>query len=288
MKPIRDWISARPYTAILLAGIFGITATAAALRDDWFVYAFGVFCGALLAMVFSMWKFTGPLVILCIALALPAKAAEPEFEPAGMVGVAVVVVVVGGVAVYLLARTCQRLFPKTPTPSTNEPPYFVPGALPDCAGSWTYSGYASCYEPFFNPTPTVNLELSGTVEINGDLRLSAGRRLTSGELLSPLEFQSDLAKHGITFGEIGVKSYGLWGKRAYPEEIPIAFSEDASGNKMVTINSTNPMRTVALERSSDLMQWKQIAKTSVPIGQRIRIVDSTTSGQMFYRLQLIP
>lgn len=231
-------------------------------------------------------------LFLCLALAIPARTEpEPQFEPAGMAGVAVVVIVVGGVTIYLLVKTCQRVFPKTSPPGTNSPPYVISGGSPDCAGSWTYAGWVSCY-PQANlvgdvPPPAVSLELTGSVEASGELRLSAGRQLRSDELVSPQDFERNLAKHGIRFGVIGEQSFGLWGRPAYPEEVPIAFSEDAFGNKVVTVHSSAPMVDVALERSSDLRQWTRIAQSSVPIGQRMRIVDSTTAGQMFYRLRAL-
>lgn len=275
------WVKANPWRFAIWLALSCANGFFMAWMDlpTWLV----AFTFAVIALACYLDLKAMPAVLLCAALsAQPARAEEPE---KGAAGVAVVVVVVGGVTIYLLVRTCQRLFPKTSGPGTNSPPYFIPGGTPDCAGAWTYAGWVSCYTPMDDSAPPmVTLELTGSVEPNGDLRLSAGRKLGAEEMLDPADFEKNLAEHGITFGTIGEKSYGLWGRPAYPEEVPIVFTEDASGNKGAIVVSTAPLVTVALERSPDMHRWTRIATSTLPIGSPLRIVDSTMAGQMFYRL----
>jgi hypothetical protein len=287
MNTIKRWIAARPFTAISLAALFTLTAAIGGFREDWLPWMIGPYIMGLIYMCLSISRYTVPLLLsvgIVINCTREMARAQEERPAAGPAGVAVVVVVVGGVAIYLMVRTCQRLFPKTPKGGTNEPPNFLPGGTPDCAGSWTYSGWVSCYTPMDDSAPpTVTLELSGNMESNGELRLTASRKLGADEMLEPLEFHRNLAEHGITYGTIGEKSYGLWGRPAEAQEVPIAFSEDANGNKIVSVNSEQPMLTIALERSPDMIRWTRIGTSKMAVGQRMRIVDTTTSGQMFYR-----
>jgi len=232
------------------------------------------------------------LTLLCLSVALPAKADEPDpkFEPAGAAGVAVVVVVVGGVAVYMLVKTCQRLFPKTQAPSTNSPA-FLPGGA-DTGGSWTYSGWVSCYEPAGaeQQWPQVTMELSGRIDESDEgkpfFRLTASRRLTRAEdSQDMLAFQADLARHGIGVGPIGTMCYGRNGRPAYEEETPIRFSQ-VGEQHLVTVNSeSGPSVPMVIQRSFDLKSWSDYGYVSMPVGQQFKMVDTTTRQSAFYRIQ---
>lgn len=242
-------------------------------------------------MVLSMWKFTGVILAALMAIAglQKAKAEELQFEPAGAAGVAVVVVVVGGVCVYFLVKTCQRLFPKTPAPSTNSPPEFIGGGV-DTAGSWSYYGVVSCYEPQTEQQwPTITMELSGVIQENEHgpyFHLAASRRLDGAEVLQDYDsFQADLARHGITMGPVGTMYYGRNGKPAYEEEVPIRFSESGTEH-LVTINSeAGPSIPLVIQRSFDLQTWNNFGYVSVPMGQQFKLVDTTTRQSAFYRIQ---
>jgi hypothetical protein len=232
------------------------------------------------------------LGLLCLSLALPVKADEDShFEPAGMAGVAVVVVVAGGICVYLLVRTCQRVFPKTPAPSTNEPPNFggISGGT-DSAGSWCYYAPVSCYIPQSEQQwPQVTMELSGVIEENEHgpfFHLTASRRMSHEEDSQDFDaFQTDLARHGIAMGPVGSMFFGRNGKPAYEQETPIRFSE-SNGEHITTLNSdTAPSVLLVVQRSFDLKAWSDFGFVSVPVGQQFKLIDTTTRQSAFYRIQ---
>lgn len=291
MNTIRQWISAKPFTAVLLATFFGATATAAGLRDDWLPYTGALFCIGLVVLILSMWRFTGIMLAALMALSTQAEADEPKAE--APVGVAVVVVVVGGVCVYLLARTCQRLFPKTPAPSTNEPPSLnVNGRPDDTAASWSYYGVVSCYEPQFEQWPQVTLELSGTIEENEHgpfFALAASKRMTGTQGVQDYDaFQADLARHGITMGPVGTMNYGRNGRPAYEQETPIRFSESGSQHTVTVHADTGPSVPMVVQRSFDLKTWTDFGFVCAPVGQRFTLIDTTTRQAAFYRIQQKP
>lgn len=292
---IRSWIAARPFTAVGLSAYFGITAALAGCRDDWFVYMFAMFLAGVMTMVLSMLHYSTLIkLVLCAALTISAmpdvKAQEEQrVEPAGALGVAVVVVVVGGVCVYLLVRTCQRLFPKTPAPETNGPPYLgtINGRPDDTAGSWSYYSPVSCYVPQSEEQwPNVTMELTGTIEEGPTFQLEGSRRITGNEAFQDYDsFQSDLARHGITIGPIGSMYYGRNGRPAYEQETNIRFSE-VNGEHIVSVNSdTAPSVPIAIQRSYDLKTWTEFGHVLVPIGSKFKLMDTTSKQSVFYRIQ---
>lgn len=287
MKTIRQWISDNPWTAVSLAAFFGVTSALAGAREDWLPYVGGAFVIGLLVMVFSMRNWAALALAAALAFpSMPAKAEEPPIAEGGA-GVAVVVVVVGGVCVYLLVRTCQKVFPKTPAPSTNSPPD-VRGTGDDVAGSWSYYAQVSCYTGQFGEEewPQVTMELTGIVTDGPEFRLTGARKMTRAEDSQDFyDFQSDLARHGISMGPVGTQLFGRNGRPAEEQETPIRFSESGSEH-VVTINSdTAPSVPIVLQRSFDLKTWKDFGFVSVPMGQQFRLIDTTTGQSAFYRIQ---
>jgi len=228
-------------------------------------------------------------VLLCLCIAMPAKADEPRFEPAGVAGAAVVVVCVGGVLVYYLVKTCQKVFPKTPAPGTNDPPNAI-GPHTDSAGSWTYATPVSCYEPQSEQQwPQVTMELSGAVledDAGPFFRLNASRRLTRFEDSQDLSsFQTDLSRHGIGIGPVGTMCFGRNGRPAYETEVPIHFSQSDNEHRVTVYSDTAPSVPMVLQRSFDLKSWTDFGYVSVPVGQQFKLVDTTTRQSAFYRIQ---
>jgi len=228
------------------------------------------------------------LALLCLSMALPTKADEPHFEPAGAAGVAVVVVVVGGVCVYLLVRTCQKVFPKTPPPSTNSPPD-VRGNT-DTAASWSYYAIVSCYEPQSEQQwPQVTMELSGRIEENEQgpfFHLAGSRRLSRlDDSQDYFQFQTDLARHGIALGPVGTMCYGRNGRPAYEEETPIRFSQVAEEHRVTLNSDSGPSIPMVIQRSFDLKAWSDFGFVSVAVGQQFKLIDTTTRQSAFYRIQ---
>lgn len=283
MNTIRQWIAARPWTAVGLSWFFGATAAVAGFRDDWLPYMIGLLIVGLFIMGVSMRRHATKLILLAALMVQVNNRAEER--QAAPVGVAVVVVVVGGVCVYLLVRTCQKLFPKTPAPSTNSPPN-VGGKSDDTAGSWTYSGFASCAQPMSEPQwPTVTMELSGTIESDG-LRVGASRRVNTTELLQDYNaFLADLQRHGITIGPVGSMNYGRNGRPAYEQEVPIRFSEDGTAHVATVYSDSGPSVPMVIQRSFDMQTWTTFGHVAVPFGQKFKLVDTTTSQSAFYRVQ---
>lgn len=290
VKTIRQWISDNPWTAVLLSWLFGTTSAVAGCRPDWFWWMVGIFVAGLIVMVFSMmWRMTAPLglIVALLVVDVPTTNAQEPPPEKGMAGAAVVVVVVGGVCVYVLVRLCQRVFPKTPSPSTNSPPEAI-GAKPDTAGSWSYSAPVSCYTPQDDgPSwPQVTMELSGYVEDETTFRLTGSRRMArvddSQDLIA---FQSDLARHGITMGQIGTMYFGRNGKPADEQETPIRFSQAGQQHEVAVYSDSAPSVPLVLQRSFDLKTWTDFGQVSVPIGQPFKVIDTTTGQSAFYRIQ---
>lgn len=284
---IREWIRSRPYMSVVLASWFGITSTAAGFREDWLPYLFAAFAIPLIAMAYSISRMHIAM-LTCIAMIVtttPTVSSEEQPEPAPA-GVAVVVVVVGGVCVYLLVRTCQRLFPKTPAPSTNSPPYLLGGGV-DTAASWTHTATTSCYLPQSDESwPNVTMELTGTVVAGNEFHLEGARRIIGNESQQDFDhFQADLARHGITLGPVGTKNYGKNGRPAYEQETNIRFTEAIDERTVTVYSESSPSVPMAIQRSFDLVTWQDFGRVSIPIGGRFKLLDTTARQSAFYRIK---
>jgi hypothetical protein len=292
MKPIRlfiGWVADHPIRFVIWLIVSCTAGALLAFYDVHWALCLLVFAVIAVNCYLDVDSDKYLLALLCLSLALPAKA-EPEsgFEPAGGAGVAVVAVVVGGVIVYFLVKTCQKVFPKTPGPSTNAPPDVRAG--PDSAGSWTYSAWVSCYEPMSDQRwPQVTMELSGSIQEGEEgpfFHLSASRRLTRAEdSLDPLQFQADLARHGIAMGPVGTQCFGRNGRPAEEQETPIRFSQAGSEHLVTVYSDSAPSVPLVIQRSFDLREWRDFGFVSVPMGQQFRLIDSTTGRSAFYRIQ---
>jgi len=344
MRSLLKWMSGHPIKACLFAVVFTFTAAVVALTGIPLKAGIVAYAGLVVLFALIMRRdirrAVATIIVVCCMLAQNQRvqAADPspipvnfvglendgmqfnadqfliplfpveeqQIQPAaGGVAIGVVVVVVGGVAVYFLAKTCQRLFPKTPKPNTNAPPDELIGILgaagvgssDDYAASWMYSSYSSCYFPgdfraaaggSETEVPTL-MELDGTVlygENGLEFRLATTQKLSvEDNMQGPAGFASDLAANGITFGTVGQMSFGKNGRPVSAAEVPISFSSNDGTSYTVTISNGNPTYSVALERSSDLVVWETVSTANISVGQRIRLLDATVSNQMFYRFR---
>lgn len=299
IRELTGWIKAHKPTAIFFAVIFAGIAVYAGLDHiplKWgiSIYAFVILCWLL---VYNMDRKDVSLILILTLLAgtLPAKAEPvPDQPQAGGAGVAVVVIVVGGVAVYLLVKTCQRLFPKAPKPdpSTNEVFFAVAPASDDYAASWTYSSYGSCYLPgefraaSVPAGPPVLMEITMQVDWTGQASAQIAPINPEDNYTELAGFKNLLTANGLTFYDhgFGQKSFGKNGRPATEAEVPIRFDD---GTYTVDLSNGGPSSTLILERSFDLITWEPIHRTKVGYGQSLRFRDLTLTSQAFYRVSTL-
>jgi len=306
-----SWLRLHPIKAWVFSWLFGATSAGAGLSQHP-VYWLGLFLVLFSVFLLNVWRdsriddaairralrmknvISSALVVVSLLFSgMNTRAAEPipaqPPQQAGTVGVAVVVVVVGGVFTYYLVKTCQRLFPKT-DPSTNGVSFHLDGETSDdYAASYSYSSYGSCYTPpdlydsdgNFIPAPVMKLTFRS--EYDG-VRLA---KLTpvDGESATQnvADFKADLARHGIGFSDHGwgVMMFGKNGRPATEAEVPIRFD---TVNRAVDTSNGQTANEVILERSADLQTWEPIMRTKVAVGQSFNFSDVTGTSQMFYRV----
>ena len=290
MNTIREWIAGKPITAFLLAALFGSLPTAAGLRPDWIPYLGVLFCLSLLAMVFSMWKFTGPF-ILALAIVFNARPAEPDPQPAVPIGAAFVVICVGGFCVYKLVKFCQEKFPKD-NGGSNSLTGFSATSSDEYGASWAFNSYGYCYEPAFQLASVENddattFNINVMVEAGGSLRTSMSAVSGVGTFQTFSEFQAEVAAHGLVLSDHSEASPHFERNRVPcdGEDVPLYIDPIL---RTITHSTGGTMRSIVVERSMNLVDWSPFLTTTVSEGTGFRVVDTTREGQMFYRVMVSP
>lgn len=281
MKQFFAWVKDHPFKAAGWATAFTFVATYFSTRDD-LLLTFGlpIFFALVVTFAVALSRDMRKVVlVVCLLTVTPSGLrAQPDLKPAGGVAVGVVVVVVGGVAIYLLVRFCQRVFPEPPPPPP-DPPEPEPAHF---AASTTFQPLGSCYTPGLVPAsvprdPDV-VEIAGTLTADG-FRVDSLRRVESPGSMNFDEFRTALSRHGISLDEhvTGAVYYGAEGEPVGPDQTPITL--DRAGQ--VTLRGAT--HTVLVEWSGDLRTWEPILKTRLPEGQPVRLIDSSGSEATFYR-----
>lgn len=236
-----------------------------------------------------------PAILLCLAFLLPAPAVEPPARPEGAgAAVAVVVVVVGGYCVYRMVKICQRLYPK----NTNSEPAQLIGAVgtDEYGASWNYGVLGSCMDNEQDSLTvhgvdydlyTASLKIAVNEFGSVSTTISASKA-DQGQYQTWTEFQQEVASHGLwvsPFGD-GSKYYSRNRMPCGSESVPLAFN-DSDRSVTMTGGSPERMRTLVIERSTDMQNWSSFLTVSSPWDSMFQVDDLTRHSQMFYRVKIL-
>lgn len=292
MKQLMEWLRGHPLKSVLFTVIFTAISVVAAFRDDLLVPLCIAFIVVLVLLCLDLLWDLPKLPILLLAglfCYTPVKAADPEPpQPNAAVGVAVVVICVGGFCIYKVVKLCQKLFPPKPT---NAPPenLTLSASGGESGAAYQYSSIGSCYVP----PPSLNAfpfetEIATTFTLN--VSIQGGSALTSmhaerGNESSQTweQFTAEMATHGLFISGIpgGEPQFERDGVPCAPSEVPLSF-DLATGR--VTQHIVGTLRRVSVERSPDLQSWFPFLATDVSDGSGFQVIDTTREGQMFYRI----
>lgn len=313
------WLRLHPIKAWIFSWLFGAYSAAIALVEHP-AYWTGGFLVLLVIFALNIWRdsridneairralrmknvISSALVIAALLLSgIDTKAATPEpVQPpqqAGIVGVGVVVIVVGGVFTYGLIKLCKRLSPPPPPAPTNITFQATGSTGDDYAASYVYLTGSVCYSPSdlrafqqagSEPTPYMT-RLTAKLEDDGQgpqMKISKVEQLREeGSVINLEDYEQAIAVHGIRLNTYNTErtSFGLNGRPASADQVPVSF--DRRDNS-VTIGRGETIKVV-IEKSDNLTDWEPVVVTSVPLGQRIQITDIAVTTQMFYRTRTL-
>lgn len=288
----------------VLGMAIGSCATALAIREDWWWVTIPIWLGALLVwtgLLVRWGRMATIVVIIGSLLAMPVQAQEPNPPPpeqgagGGGVGgvndpvcgaggvVAVVVVVVAGYCIYKLVKFCQEKFPKHERADKEDE---LSEDLYSQAASFNFGEIGSC-PPCLNPPKnnspvTVQLSLSVSVNEEGEVSLAPTFTTTEGEKSTQTfaEFAAEIQQdYGVVVtGHAGSEYFAANGNPIPKEESRIKM-DDVS--QLIKIDDGE--YSVVIERSFDLMEWTKILHTEVNAEKVVTMIDTTPTGQAFYR-----
>ncbi len=245
-----------------------------------------------------------PLALLLAALfLLPSERSRadsptvPQPQPLAGAVCGVVVIVVGGIVIYKLAKFCQKKFSKPPDPpNTNDPPaslvWSMDGPVPSYGGANTPATCPSCPTSFAPVLQDAGLPVSETafqLTAYVDDTIGTPVAMLAAAFVEPEtqqedwnSFEADLAGWGLHLSpySVGSASYSINGQPCDASQSPISF--DFAGN--VTVNLGGPLYSVLVERSSDLISWQPILQTFVSAQTPLVITDTSQDNQAFYRV----
>jgi hypothetical protein len=297
MKSLTYWITKHPAQTVFYL-LYFVTLAVLTGFDMIPYYACAIgYAGALSYWGVGAHKEMKKIISIVLSVLIVGHLMQPrKTEAAGGVAVGVVVVVVGGVAVIYLVKTCRRLFDKPPKTNEAELVHFNLGESSsgdDYAASWNYSSYGSCYVPpefraaSIPATETV-ISLSGELRI-GDLgpeMVLIPNQASAGDVIGLQEFNRLIAEHGVPGinGQIGAQYFAKNGQPVSQDQVPIFFD---SVNHGVSTATSYDNYNMAIERSFDLETWERVAVINLSVGNQIKINDSTIASQAFYRAKAL-
>lgn len=141
------------------------------------------------------------------------------------------------------------------------------------AGAWSFDPNASCDDTSTNATTFI---IAATV---GETTMTTSvTAIPSFQSLAGL--QAEAAGHGVSLTPDEASAfYAQNGLPMKASDSPLRFD---AASRTVTVGSGE--RTIVMERSRNLRDWETLGTVKVPVGTRLRIEDTTTDGQQFYRL----
>lgn len=302
-----------PFQSAFTSATTGILATAYAFRQDW--WGIWILGAALLAFLLislsSHERKNAPwrglfVVLISLSLAVPGNAQEvlttepPPVEQnaindpmcgAGAV-VGVVVICIGAFCIYKMIKFCQKKFPRDSAKKETDDVTNPDGSPDTDAGAFNYGEMGSCgpcddalaAQLAAGNDPHINFMLDLDVLISDDDEVVLIPHVTFDRdpetLISFIEFAKEIqAEHGVKVtGESGSEYFSHNGHPIPKAEAIIQFDQDL---RMVKIGAGD--YSVIVERSFDMQTWEQVLHTEVAEGARVRMVDTTRTGQAFYR-----
>lgn len=222
---------------------------------------------------------------MCVLMMMtPIRAGELEFRPAAGYAFGALVVCVGGYCLYKVVKICQKKFPPKKSGETNS--FWLTAAGEDeYAGAYEYSSIGSCEPPSVNVLPIDDNSPATTFTIhvllnNGEPSVSMSA--SNQEAQSWDQFASEMAEHGLFL--TGHASYEpQFSRNRIPcdsASVPMSF-EPNTGR---VIHHVESVVRVTVERSPNLQDWYPLLVTDTGENSRFGVVDTTVSGQMFYRV----
>jgi len=316
------WMKEHPFQSAFTSATIAGLSTAFAFREDWWGIPFmGILL--LVFFVTSMLCFERKTkvppkiqiitLLLTLSIATPSNAQllveePPVAEELGGSGgggindpqcgagpvVAVIVICFGAYCIYKMVKFCQKKFPRTAKNKEEDSFTHNPDGSPDTdAAAFNYGEMGSCgpcddaLEASLtggNPDPHVNFILDLEVSVNDEdeviLRPEMSTDRTPENLITFLEFARE------TQSEYGVKVTGTSGSEYFSHNgIPVTKEEAAIQFDPIrqAVKVANGDYSVVVERSFDLQTWHQVLHTEVNPGAVVRMVDTTRTGQAFYR-----
>jgi hypothetical protein len=311
-----------PFQSVFTAASTGILSTAYAFRPDWHgIWFLGLAVLIFLAISVTCFERKEKIppkiqiitLLLVLSIATPSNAQllveePPVAEELGGSGgggvtdpqcgaggvVAVLVLCAGAYCVYKLIKFCQKKFPRTAKNKEEDSFTFNPDGSPDTdAAAFNYGEMGSCGPcddelaaslTGGNPDPHVNFILDLEVSVNEEddviLRPALSTDRTPESLITFLEFAKEVQEeHAVKItGTSGSEYFSHNGIPIPKEEAAIQFDPNRRAVKVA-----NGDYSVVVERSFDLQTWETVLHTEVNPGAVVRMVDTTRTGQAFYR-----
>ena len=303
LKQFKSWIATQPWRAITYLALFVIIPATIAIYEELKWPLLGLFTFCLLMWSLSMWQHCKRYVtiILCLAVIntsvsfLPSRAQEAPPKEAAVdavpVAVGVLVICVGGYCAYKAAKFCQKHFPKG-NGQTNSVMFLAQGDGDEYGASYNYGSAGSCgsWEGDFAPaddgshpiTMTINVWVGYNNDVNSQVVAMTGEN-TYQDFIG---FQNEAASHGlrVSGSADGSQYFSLNRIPCDASAIPLRFDQDT---KEVVHDIGGALRTVIVERSSDLINWSAFMRVATSEGSSLQVIDTTNSERMFYRVRLL-
>lgn len=290
LKELKSWMTLHPLLTAGFSAGFGVLATIIGFRQDWWQAKLA----AAILLLLWVWhaivsKKAGTKVVTALLILswfigpMDVKAAPPpaqqDFQPAGMVGVGVVVIVGGVVVVVMIIRFCNRKLPRSPAPNTNPPPAigFAARAADEVAAA---SYYGACYD---TPSGATATTLASAGQVNGNTLTMTARASTEWTQTFE-ELQADLAERGVTLTPGRPSEFHAVGG------VPITATNSSVqfnlAQKVATVG-TNATRRVRIDISRDAKTWEHVLDVDIPDGREVQVLDTTYDGKGFHRMTLL-
>lgn len=310
MRNLLRWAKAHPITAVVFA--VSTQAVAAATGFGYLSLKLGIVIFGFLILLFAsviaeqLPKVIALVLILAFAVPTPVKAEDGGQGGSGPLGgcvtvvAGVVVLIVSGYITYSLSKFCEKHFPKPPAPPkkqfTNDPPDTVQGGFGGSsdydAAAFNISEHGSCPPECLRgsggsgdqPVPTT---FEFTLHVNhgdpgvADVTASAARiSQSTNDVLTWDQYVASARELGVTVtANSGPPSFSHNG---YPVQASF-LKWDAQRQVIKVEQGSSVYYTVIVERSSDFKTWVPVLKTEVIAESTLRVRDTCSDSQQFYR-----
>lgn len=309
MKSLHLWVKSHPLKAVCFSVFFAFLTPILALREDDWANACLLLMGVGL-VVFALVVFSDARkLMLCLlglacahhlnAQPVPSREGGTGGSAGCAVAAGVVVIVVGTYAGYKIVKFCQRHFGR---PTNSVPTIGASNSTESEGGAWDISPMGSCYS--VDDTDCHAGDGAGGAQapeptsfyITGQVLEQYGKPSVQARLESV--FGSD---HTVSFAALanwaaaqGLLIRGQGGnERSFSRNgVPIPEDEsiihfDTLAHSVSVYRDWSKVRRVEISRSQDLRTWTPLIAIQQEIGSTFRIEDTTSGGQMFYRMEVV-